>query len=113
MHPFDIKTKIAEAGTSQAAIAAYLKVRAASVGRVIRGEMRSQRIEVELSKIVGQPVFSAPRKVPGRPKTTWTGQVDAAAKAASTYNGVERRNLNRLADDRTPATNSPVSQPTA
>lgn len=91
MRPLDIKTKIALAGTSQAAIAAYLKVRSASIGRVIRGEMRSQRIEAELSKIVGQPVFDAPCGKPGRPKTTWTGQL-----AAPAWDGVDRRKKPRL-----------------
>ena len=75
MSPQDIKAKIAQAGTSQAAIAAYLGVRSASIGRVIRGEMRSKRIETELAKIVGKPIDVRPPKRPGRPKTVWTGKV--------------------------------------
>lgn len=73
MNPSDIKAKIVQAGTSQSAIAAYLGVRPASVGRVIRGEMRSQRIEDELSKIVGKKINTGPHKKSGRPKTVWTG----------------------------------------
>lgn len=89
MNPSDIKAKIAQAGTSQAAIAAYLGVSAASVGRVIRGDLRSQRIEAELSKIVGQPLFPDTPKKPGRPKLVWTGEV--IPQPTSAWDGVERR----------------------
>lgn len=75
MTPEDIRAKIIQAGTSQTAIAKFLKVRPASVGRVITGAMRSQRIEVELEKIIGGKVFAEPPKKRGRPKTVWTGQI--------------------------------------
>lgn len=88
MNPLDIKAKIAQAGTSQAAIATYLGVSPASVGRVIRGNLRSKRIEAELSKIVGQPISPAPKK-PGRPKSVWTGEV--VAQPIPAWDGVERR----------------------
>lgn len=76
MTPDDIRAKIVQAGTSQTAIAKFLKVRPASVGRVISGAMRSHRIEAELSKIVGQTINSGQPKEPGRPKTVYNGQVE-------------------------------------
>jgi lambda repressor-like predicted transcriptional regulator len=75
MSPHDIKAKIALAGTSQAAIAKHLGVRPASVAKVIKGEMRSKRIEAELKKITGQTVNPRPCRPLGRPKTVWTGKV--------------------------------------
>jgi hypothetical protein len=75
LSPEKIKAKIAQAGTSQAAIAKHLGVRAASVGKVIKGEMRSKRIEAELQKITGQPVNPRPCRALGRPKTVWSGKV--------------------------------------
>lgn len=54
MTPDDIRAKIVQAGTSQTAIAKFLKVRPASVGRVISGAMRSARIEAELLSIPAQ-----------------------------------------------------------
>jgi len=79
MNPNCIKSKIAAAGTSQAAIANYLGVKPGSVAKVVRGHMRSERIEAELSKIVGQTIFPGPRRKPGRPKSVWNGQIEQVA----------------------------------
>lgn len=105
MNPSDIKAKIAQAGTSQAAIATYLGVSPASVGRVIRGNLRSKRIEAELSKIVGQPIFPDTPKKPGRPKLVWTGEV--IPQPTLFCESTERRS----GKDRRKTT--PVSQPKA
>lgn len=78
MKAIEIRAAIARAGTSQTAIAEYLGVTPASVSRVVNGTMRSQRIEAELAKVVGHPLF-APAGRPGRKKTVWTGQVSAVA----------------------------------
>lgn len=77
MEPKDIKAKIVLAGTTQAAIARHLGVSSNAVGRVLRGESRSTRIEFELSKIVGKVINNAPHRRRGRRKTVWTGQVVA------------------------------------
>jgi len=108
MNPSDIKAKIAQAGTSQAAIATYLGVSAGSVARVIRGNLRSQRIEAELSKIVGQPLFPGTPKKAGRPKSVWTGEV--VQPPAPVWDGVERRSGK---DRRKTVQPTPVSQPNA
>lgn len=72
MNKTDIKAAIERAGTSQAAIAEYLKVTPTCVGRVIAGTMRSKRVEDELEKLVGKQIFGKSRK-PGRIKTTYNG----------------------------------------
>lgn len=72
MNRTDIKAAIERAGTSQAAIAEYLKVTPACVGRVIAGTMRSKRVEAELEQLIGKPIFGKARK-PGRTKTTYQG----------------------------------------
>lgn len=78
MTPSAIRAAIARAGTSQAAIAAFLNVSPGSVGRVINGTMRSRRIEAELQKITGRPIHGELSK-PGRKKTVWTGRVEVQA----------------------------------
>ena len=72
----DLVAAIDRVGTTQSAIAEYLNVSRSSVQRVIHGSMRSTRIERELEKIVGQPIFP-PLKKPGRKKSVWTGKVAA------------------------------------
>ena len=72
----DLVAAIDRVGTTQSAIAEYLNVSRSSVQRVIHGSMRSTRIERELEKIVGQPIFP-PLKKPGRKKSVWTGRVAA------------------------------------
>ncbi len=78
VNPQDIKAAIVKAGTSQAAIAAHLRVSPNSVSRVINGTLRSKRIEGELQKITGKPLHATPSKR-GRRKTVWNGVVGAAA----------------------------------
>jgi predicted XRE-type DNA-binding protein len=77
--PQDIKAKIVQAGTTQAAIAAYLGVSAGCMSQVISGKVRSKRIEAELSKVCGQPVNPKPLGKSGRAKTVWTGKVGQVA----------------------------------
>ena len=72
----DLVAAIDRVGTTQSAIAEYLNVSRSSVQRVIHGSMRSARIERELEKIVGKPIFP-PLKKPGRKKSVWTGRVAA------------------------------------
>lgn len=69
-----IKAAIERAGTSQSAIAAYLGVTPGTVNRVVRKVSRSQRIEAELEKITGEPIFDEPIRK-GRRKSVWTGKV--------------------------------------
>lgn len=76
MKPSTIKAAIIAAGTSQRAIADYLQVSPGAVNRVINGSMRSYRIEQELLKITGKPIYSTASR-PGRKKTVWTGKVEA------------------------------------
>ncbi len=78
MNKKDIKAAIERAGTSQAAIAEYLKVSPTCVGRVIAGTMRSKRVENELENIVGKRIFGEARK-PGRIKTTYHGAAQGVA----------------------------------
>lgn len=78
MKPEDIRAAIAKAGTSQRAIAEYLRVKPQSVSRVVNGQMRSARIEDELAKITGKPIHQT-RNKPGRKKLVWNGAVGAAA----------------------------------
>jgi len=73
MTPEEIKAAIARAGTTQTAIASHLDVRVQSIGRVIKGTMRSAKIEAELAKLTGKPLHASQAK-PGRPKSTWNGQ---------------------------------------
>jgi predicted XRE-type DNA-binding protein len=76
MKPNLIKAEITKANTTQAAIAAYLDVSAMSVSRVINGTMRSERIEAELTKIIGKNIFK-PKSKAGRKRSVWTGKVPA------------------------------------
>lgn len=76
MEPIDIKTAIARAGTSQAAIAAYLGVTTSVVGRVVNKMSRSAHVERELEKITGRPIFDEPSKR-GRKRAVWNGGVAA------------------------------------
>ena len=79
MSPAEIKSAIAKAGTSQAAIAGFLGVTVQTVNAVVNGRMRSPRVEAELAKIVGPDVFKPyEKKKGGRPKTVWTGQLTGA-----------------------------------
>ena len=78
MTPIAIKAAIADAGTTQAAIAEYLGVSATTVGKVVAGKMRSRRIEAELQKITGAPLHKAAAKR-GRQKSSWNGKVEARA----------------------------------
>lgn len=88
MNHLNIKAAIMKAGTSQAAIAAYLNVTPTSVGRVVAGTLRSKRIEKEIEKIVGPGVFPPSRKR-GRQKTCWTGKLEPAL--GDTAPATERR----------------------
>lgn len=74
----EIKTAIDRAGTSQAAIAEYLKITPTCVGRVIAGTMRSKRVEDELEKLIGKKIFGE-SKESGRPKTTYKGEAQQVA----------------------------------
>ena len=77
MSPADIKSAIAKAGTSQAAIADFLDVTVQSVNAVVNGRMRSPRIEAELEKIIGPGAFAPyEKKKGGRKKTVWTGAIN-------------------------------------
>jgi lambda repressor-like predicted transcriptional regulator len=76
MEPIDIKAAIAKAGTSQAAIAEYLGVGTSCVGKVVNKMGRSTRVERELEKITGKPIYDAPA-VRGRKKLVWKGRVAA------------------------------------
>lgn len=58
MHPADIKAAIAKAGSTQARIAASLKVTASAVGNVIHGASRSAAIAHHISQVTGIPVRS-------------------------------------------------------
>jgi predicted transcriptional regulator len=78
MNRADIKAAIERAGTSQAAIAKYLEVTPACVGRVIAGTMRSKKVEHELEQLIGKPIFGKTRK-PGRVKTTYKGAAQQVA----------------------------------
>ncbi len=73
MTPTDIKAAIAKAGTTQSAIAAYLKVSKSSVYNVVNGSLRSTRIEAELEKITGAPIHQSPPPGRGRKKSVWLG----------------------------------------
>lgn len=77
MTPCEIKAAIIQVGASQAAIARHLGVSTNSVSRVINGELRSARIEAELQKITGKPLYAASSSR-GRHKTA-RGYVGAAA----------------------------------
>jgi ribosome-binding protein aMBF1 (putative translation factor) len=79
MTPEDIKAAISRNGTSQAAIAEYLKVTPSVVGRVVSGKARSQRVEAEIEKAVGRKNIFGPRGKPGPIKTTWNGKARVAA----------------------------------
>lgn len=76
MGPIDIKAAIAKAGTTQAAIAAYLDLNTSTVGKVVNKTQRNARVEAELEKITGQPIYDTPCKR-GRKKSVWTGRVAA------------------------------------
>lgn len=76
--PAEIKAAIRGAGTSQAAIAAYLNLSVANVSQVVNGKGRSQTVEAELAKIIGRFPFGPPAGV-GRVKTTWNGKAQAVA----------------------------------
>ncbi len=78
MTPNDIKAALAQAGTTQTAIAHHLNVLPKSVGQVIAGKLRSARIEAELAKLTGKPIHANPAKR-GRPRTSWSGDVRRAA----------------------------------
>lgn len=77
-----IKAAIVAAGTSQSAIAEYLKISPSSVARVVAGKNRSARIEAELAKILGRMPFGPPGKR-GRKKTVWEGRVASAETEAA------------------------------
>lgn len=76
MEPIDIKAAIAKAGTSQAAIAEYLGVTTGVVGKVVNKMSRSTRVEKELEKITGRPIYDTPAQK-GRKKLVWNGRVAA------------------------------------
>jgi ribosome-binding protein aMBF1 (putative translation factor) len=78
MNKVDIKAAIDRAGTSQAAIAKYLKITPACVGRVMAGTMRSKRVEDELEKLIGKKIFGESKKA-GRTKTTYKGEAQQVA----------------------------------
>ena len=78
MNKTDIKAAIERAGTSQTAIAEYLGVSPTCVGRVIAGTMRSSRVERELEKLIGRPIFGKSKK-PGRTKTAYLGTAQQVA----------------------------------
>lgn len=82
MKPTDIKAAIANAGTSQAAIAAYLGISTTLVSQVVSGKSRSARVEAELTKICGRNPFP-PKRAAHRAKTVWTGKVLEAAGGAA------------------------------
>jgi hypothetical protein len=77
MTPNDIKAAICLAGTSQAAIAEHLGVTIGCVWRVVHLKMRSAKIEAELEKLTGTPIYPAPGKR-GRKKAVWSGERVAA-----------------------------------
>lgn len=76
MNVTDIKAGIAKAGTSQKAIADYLGICSTAVGHVIRGTARSARVEAEIAKIMGEPMYPTFAKR-GPKKTKWNGEVAA------------------------------------
>ena len=78
MEPKDIKAAILLAGTSQSAIADYLGIHVSVVNGVVLKKTRNQRVETELQKITGKPVYDTPVKR-GPRKTVWTGKVQVAA----------------------------------
>jgi DNA-binding transcriptional regulator YiaG len=82
MKSSEIKTAIANAGTSQAAIAAYLGISTTLVSQVIGGKSRSARVEAELIKICGRNPFP-PKRSAHRAKTVWTGKVLPVAGGAA------------------------------
>lgn len=79
-HVADIKARIARAGTTQAAIARYLGLHASHLSAVITGSARSRRVEAELEKIIGKPLYNDQPK-PGRQKTVWNGFVQSEVSA--------------------------------
>lgn len=76
MEPEDIKAAIAKAGTSQSGIAEYLGLTTGVVCAVVNKKTRSPRVERELEKITGKPIYDQPAKR-GRKKLVWTGRVVA------------------------------------
>jgi lambda repressor-like predicted transcriptional regulator len=81
MNPNDIKAAISKAGTTQAAIADHLGISKNSLWRVVNGTMRSARIEAELQKITGRPIYTT-KLARGRQKSVWTGRAVHTAGGA-------------------------------
>lgn len=77
MNHLEIKSKLMLKGTTQAAVARHLGVSSQVLGKVLRGKARSQRIEAELSRIVGQKINTNPLKRRGAPKSNFPAQVVA------------------------------------
>jgi DNA-binding Lrp family transcriptional regulator len=77
MNSIDIRADIARAGTSQAAIARFLGISPEAVSRVVLKRARSLRVETEIEKVVGYPLYPTPPKK-GRRRTEWNGAVATA-----------------------------------
>lgn len=56
MHPEEIKAAMRIAGTTPAMLADELEVAPSSVSQVIAGLIRSKRIQLRISQIIGKPV---------------------------------------------------------
>jgi len=77
MEPADIKAAIEKAGTNQAAIARYLGMTTGHIAQVVNKKVRSARVEAELQKITGRPVYDAPANKRGRTMGVWDGRIAA------------------------------------